>query len=187
MDVSQSAASTTCHHYALPIFHEIGNQFIGISIANYGTTGYGQNNILTFGAMHFLAHTWATCPSLKMLAIAVIYQSIQVCCSFEVHATATATISPVWSTEGRELFTTKMTRAVSTITCFDKYFCMIVKHALSYQILYTHGITFFTAKWSISYYREGRYTNWFEDLQSGEMTVRSIDCCTDILRAALCL
>src|SRR5436190_1472555 len=88
--------------------------------------------------MHFLAHTWATCPSLKMLAIAVIDQCIQVRGSFEVYAAASTTISPVWPTKGLELFTTKMTRAVSTSTCFDKYFCMIVKHELPYpKFIYT--------------------------------------------------
>src|SRR2546429_6429558 len=102
-----------------------------IVVANNGATRNFQDNISSFGAMHFLPGTCTTWGSLEMLVVAIIDQGIQVGVSLHIDAASSTSIAPIWPTIRSELFTPKMNRAVSTITSLHVGFRMIVKKNLS--------------------------------------------------------
>src|SRR5207247_10278537 len=119
------------HHPSLACLYRHRISFISYRIPHNGAPGYTPHSGFAFGSMHFLAYSRLTCPSLKLVAIAVIYQGIQISCSFQVYTTPPTSITPVWTSQRRELFPPEMTRTVSTITRLDKNFCMIVEHNMT--------------------------------------------------------
>src|SRR5579859_4675143 len=113
MHVAQSSTPPSCHHHTLSLFHKVRDYFIAVCITYNGAAGYRQHNILALCSMHFLTNTRLACPGLKMMAVAIIYQRIQIGGSFQVYTPPSASITPIWPTQWSEFFASEMTRTVA--------------------------------------------------------------------------
>src|SRR5947209_14112501 len=104
MYIAQTATSPARHHDALVLINKVGDQFLRLGITYNRAAGYLQHNILAFRTVHFLAGASTASLGLKVLAVSIIDQRIEIRGRLHVDAAASAAVAPVRSSEGCEFF-----------------------------------------------------------------------------------
>ena len=136
MDIAQAAFATFCHAHALPVVGEIGNDFIGVHIANQRANGHAQFNVVCACAVAIGAMPFFAIFGLIAFHKAVFHQRVHIFIGNGKHAAAASAIAAIGPAAWHKFFTTETGCAVASASAKDFYFGFIYKfHESSSRVL----------------------------------------------------
>ena len=135
MDIAQAAFATFCHAHALPVVGEIGNDFIGVHIANQRANGHAQFNVVRACAVAIGAMPFFAVFGLIAFHKAVFHQRVYIFIGNGKHAAAASAIAAIGPAARHEFLTAETGCAVAPASAKDFYFGFVYKfHGLDSRV-----------------------------------------------------
>ena len=133
--VAKTTVATLGNGDDLTSLQQLKQHFAGIGIADDGSHGHVQRNVVARSAKHIGTHTVLTTLGIVATRVAVVDQCVQVLIGHGIHMTATATVSTVGAAKFFVFFVPERHASIATVTSgnVDKSFVNELHEASSLQ------------------------------------------------------
>ena len=117
VQVTPTTSATFGQAQSLTVIGQVSDDLIGIHLMNDGAHWHAQFNIFTSATITIRATTWLTILRQMFFRKTIIHQGIDVSISDRIYASASTTITTIWSAKFNKFFATHRSASRAAMAC----------------------------------------------------------------------